>query len=65
MNKKIKQLAYLKKEIMSASFQLKIITDKISEEEDIVSAQILADIANDIAKRTCKLNERIGVIFKL
>ena len=64
MKDKIEHLLYLRSEVMAALGELKLLTEKICDEEEIASAQIFGNISNKIAKRAYKVNESIGRILE-
>ena len=45
--------------------QLKLLTNYISDEENIANTQTLGHLSNSIANKASKLNEQIGRIFKI
>ena len=49
---------------MAALGELKLLTEKIGDEEEIASTQIFGNISNKIAKRAYKVNESIGRILE-
>lgn len=61
---KLKKLQYLRTEIMIALSEIKMLTSKIEEEDDLTSTQIMRSIAYRSAKRASKLNEKIGRVFR-
>lgn len=62
---KIKQLKFLRTEIMIALSEIKMLTCKLEDEDDAATMQIMGSLAYRSAQRAAKLNEKIGRIFKL
>lgn len=62
---KIKKLRYLREEIIKASEQLEVLTNKIYESEKHSEIMVLSSLSNAIAKKISKLNKQIGITFKL
>lgn len=62
---KLKQLRYLNNEILMASEQIEVLTDKIFESEKHGEIMVLASLSNKIAKKISKLNEKIEKVFNL
>lgn len=65
MEEKIEQLYYIRSEMMRLLNQLKLLTNYISEEENIANTQTLGHLSNKIANKASVLNEQIGRIFKI
>jgi len=61
---KIKKLNYFHAEIMEASQQLEVLTNKIYESEERIEIMVLSGLSNTIAKKISRLNSKIGQLFK-
>lgn len=61
---KIQKLRYIHSQIMIASQQLRVLTDKITEEENPIAIQVFAELAHSLSLRIWKMNEKTGRMFK-
>lgn len=65
MKNKIAKLDTLRTQIMIALEEIKMLTQKISEEENIIFSQMMSEIAFRNAKYASRLNQKIAELFRL